>query len=66
MKHREGGWPQEFDPSEAADLAKYEKKMYRETTLGFAVATKAMCLGATKCILQNNEIDLFEEYFAGE
>jgi len=21
---------------------------------------------ATKCILQNNEIDLFEEYFAGE
>ena len=42
MKHREGGWPQEFDPTEAADLAKYEKKMYRETTLGFAVATKAM------------------------
>lgn len=25
-----------------------------------------MCLGATKSILQNNEIDLFEEYFAGE
>jgi len=22
--------------------------------------------GATKCILQNNEIDLFEEYFLGE
>lgn len=25
-----------------------------------------MCNNATKCILQNNEIDLFEEYFAGE
>jgi len=42
MKHKEGGWPLEFDPTEPSDLAKYEKKMYRETTLGFAVATKAM------------------------
>lgn len=25
-----------------------------------------MCTNAAKCILQNNEIDLFEEYFAGE
>jgi dynein intermediate chain 2, axonemal len=40
--------------------------MYRDATLGFAVATKNMCLNTTKCIRQNNEIDLFEEYFAGE
>jgi dynein intermediate chain 2, axonemal len=66
MKHSVGGWPLEFDPTEPGDVAKYEKKMYRETTLGFAPATKAMTQGATKCILQNNEIDLFQEYFAGE
>jgi len=66
MKHVVGGWPIEFDPTEPADIAKYEKKMYRETSLGFAPATKAMVHGATKCILQNNEIDLFQEYFAGE
>ena len=66
MKHKQGGWPNEFDPTEATDLAKYEKKMYRDTTLGFAQATKAMSQGAIRCILQNNEIDLFQEYFAGE
>ena len=40
--------------------------MYRDTTLGFSQATKEMAQGVTKCIRQNNEIDLFEEYFAGE
>ena len=66
MKHKEGGWPIEIDPEEEADQAKYAKKMYRDVTLGFAQATKEMVDGATKCIRQNNEIDLFEEYFAGE
>ena len=66
MKHKEGGWPIEYDPTEPAEVAKYEKKMYRETTLGFSQATKSMTQGATKCIVQNNEIDLFEEYFAGK
>jgi dynein intermediate chain 2, axonemal len=60
------GWPAEFDPTEPADIAKYDKKMYRDATLGFAGATKTMCNGAARCIRQNNEIDLFEEYFAGE
>ena len=60
------GWPREIDHTEPTDVQKYLKKMYRETNLGFSQATKEMCLGATKSILQNNEIDLFEEYFAGE
>lgn len=66
MKHNEGGWPAEIDPTEATDQAKYQKKMYRDPTLGFSQATKEMVGGATKAILQNNQIDLFEEYFAGE
>jgi dynein intermediate chain 2 len=67
MSHVLGGWPSEVqDPSEPNDQAKYMKKMYRDTTLGFSQATKEMTQGAIKCILQNNEIDLFEEYFAGE
>jgi dynein intermediate chain 2, axonemal len=40
--------------------------MYRDATLGFSTATKEMVQGATNCIKQNNIIDLFEEYFAGE
>ena len=43
MQHKVGGWPGEYDPSEANDQAKYEKRMYRDTTLGFAQATKEMC-----------------------
>lgn len=42
MKHVVGGWPNEFDHTEPADVAKYEKKMYREISLGFSAATKAM------------------------
>lgn len=42
------------------------KKMRRDPTLGFSQATKEMTEGAIKCIRQNNEIDMFEEYFAGE
>jgi len=42
MKHFEGGWPIEFDPTEPADVAKYEKKMYRDLQLGFSPAVKAM------------------------
>ena len=34
--------------------------MYREATLGFSKAKKEMVHDATKCILQNNKIDLFE------
>ena len=66
MKHKEGGWPDNIDPTEPTERAKYYKKMTRDPNLGYAQATKEMTLGATKCILQNNEIDLFEEYFLGE
>lgn len=40
--------------------------MYRDSTLGFAQATKEMVEVVTKRIEQNNEIDMFEEYFSGE
>jgi dynein intermediate chain 2 len=66
MRHVVGGWPDEYDPTEPNEVTKYMKKMYRDTTLGFGQATKEMTSGAIKCILQNNEIDMFEEYFAGE
>lgn len=66
MKHLVGGWPTEFRPDEPNEVQKYMKKMYRDNTYGFASATKDMSERAIKIIKQNNEIDLFEEYFAGE
>lgn len=66
MRHTVGGWPREFDYTEALDVAKYQKKMLREGNLGFKPATSDLVHTAQKCIRQNNQIDLFEEYFDGE
>ena len=66
MSHKEGGWPDEIDPQEVADVARYMKKMNRDATLGFAAASVDMTKQAENCILENNQIDLFEEYFSGE
>jgi len=66
MSFTVGGWPKEYDHTEAADVAKYQKKMLRDGILGYAPATKDLVTNAVKSIMQNNEIDLFEEYFAGE
>jgi len=38
MKHLQGGWPKEYDPSEPADVAKYKKRLERDQTLGFTTA----------------------------
>lgn len=66
MRHTVGGWPKDLDSTEAGDQAKYLKKLYRDPALGFSQATKDLVVGSQKCIRQNNEIDLFEEYFSGE
>ena len=66
MSHKQGDWPDDMDPTEAADVTRYMKKMNRDATLGFAQATRDMTVKAAECIRENNQIDLFEEYFAGE
>ena len=66
MKHTVGGWPREYDPDEPLEVAKYQKKLLREPLLSYAHATRDLVQNAEKSIKQNNEIDLFEEYFAGE
>jgi len=38
----------------------------RDPILGYSVGVHNLVQGAQKCIRQNNEIDLFEEYFLGE
>lgn len=60
------GWPKEYDPTEQSDVAKYKKKLDRDQTLGFAQGVRDLVFQTGNCIKQNNEIDLFEEYFAGE
>lgn len=66
MKHTVGGWPADTRYDEQNEYNKYMKKMFKDQSLGFPQATKEMVAEAIKRIQQNNEIDLFEEYFAGE
>lgn len=44
------GWPKELDYTEPLDVAKYQKKMLRETNLGYALATKDLVQNAEKSI----------------
>lgn len=66
MKHMQGGWPDNTDPDEPSEVAKYKKRLDRDQTYGFAPAVTATSNEAKNCILQNNQNDLFEEYFDGE
>ena len=42
------------------------RKLVKEPAFCFGQASRELVQGATRCIEQNNEIDLFEEYFHGE
>jgi dynein intermediate chain 2 len=64
MLHDEGGWPKGCDPEDDVSVARYKKKMSKEPT--YKEAARELTRTSERCIRQNNEIDLFEEYFVGE
>ena len=66
MTHSVGGWPAQFDHTEPTEVQKYMRRLLKEPVLGYGAATKDLVSGATRCIRQNNQLDIFEEYFDGE
>jgi hypothetical protein len=50
MKHTVGGWPKEYDPTEALEVAKYQKKLMRDPLLSYANATRDLVTNAEKSI----------------
>ena len=62
--HREGGWPKEIDPSEPQDTAKWRKRLDKDPQ--FSSVLKQLVSDVQQVIDQNNAIDMFEDYFAGE
>lgn len=66
MKHQQGGWPKDTNFDELSEVTKYMRRMNKEPQLGFAQAARDLTGTATKSILSNNEINMFEEYFSGE
>lgn len=66
MNHMVGGWPTEIDPEDDQHIQRYNKKLNRDPTLGFAAAARDLTRTSERCMKQNNEIDMFEEYFSAE
>mmetsp|Transcript_1257 Transcript_1257/g.2798 ORF Transcript_1257/g.2798 Transcript_1257/m.2798 type:complete len:574 (-) Transcript_1257:687-2408(-) len=64
MLHTEGGWPKEVDATEAQDTTKWRKKLEKDPV--FTGAVKTLTSATSKCLEQNNTIDLFEHYFFQE
>lgn len=64
MKHQEGGWPKEVDYTEEHDTVKWRTRQLKDPLLSTAV--KELAVLTDRAIKQNNQIDMFEEYFLGE
>ena len=60
----EGGWPKDVDPTEPADVQRYRKKAEKDDD--YKANMKALGPIISRCMRQNNTIDIYEEYFAGD
>ncbi|GMI17612.1 hypothetical protein TrLO_g4434 [Triparma laevis f. longispina] len=63
MRHMEGGWPKDVDPSEMSDMARFRKKAEKDEDYKTAMKTLGPMIG--RCMKQNNTINIYEEYFDG-
>ena len=64
MLHVEGGWPKDVDATEQSDVARYRKKAEKDEEYQYAI--KMLGPVVMKCMRENNTVNLYEEYFAGD
>ena len=68
--HFEGGWPKEVDITDENEKKKFIKKKLEknssDNTDRFTPAVREMLEVVEKVLAQNNQIDMFEEYFEDE
>lgn len=64
MQHKEGGWPEQVDATEIGETSRYRKRLEKEPNFNSSV--KELKYKTEVCLKQNNQIDLFEEYFENE
>lgn len=63
MFHTEGGWPKEVNSSEFKERERYLRRVENEDS--FRLSVQGLVGITERCIMQNNAIDVYEEYFAG-
>ncbi|KAL8270679.1 hypothetical protein Esti_005395 [Eimeria stiedai] len=63
MRHVEGGWPKDVDPSDAQEVSKWTKRAERDPS--FLQSVKQLTADCTRVVQQNLVVDLFQDYFSG-
>ena len=61
INHLEGGWPREIDVKEDEQVGRYRRRMEKEEK--FVNDVHALSMLAETKVLQNNAIDIYNEYF---
>jgi dynein intermediate chain 2 len=59
MRHMEGGWPKDVDPSEMSDMQRFRKKAEKDEEYKTAMKLLGPMIG--RCMKQNNTINIYEE-----
>ena len=63
MRHVEGGWAKEIDFTEQSDTSRFRKKAEKDEDYKTAVHSLGPIV--TRCLKQNNTVNIYEEYFLG-
>jgi dynein intermediate chain 2 len=63
LQHREGGWPKDIDPTEKQDVGRFRKKAEKDDD--YKATVKSLGPVIERAAMQNNTIDIYEEYFDG-
>jgi dynein intermediate chain 2 len=64
LRHFEGGWPENVDGTETDQVERYLKKFNKDAK--YRGAVRSMASTVESCVKQNNTMDIFEDYFAGD
>eukprot|EP00039_Didymoeca_costata_P019758 m.338817 g.338817 ORF g.338817 m.338817 type:complete len:593 (+) comp18555_c0_seq1:178-1956(+) len=61
INHKEGGWAKDVDPNEPEQVERFRKKVEKDENY----STQITSVGGSvmHCLLQNNAIDIYEDYF---
>ncbi|KAF8795306.1 Dynein intermediate chain 3 like protein [Argiope bruennichi] len=64
VNHQVGGWPADVDPRDQDQVARFKKKIQKDEN--FVTSIKQLSDLVENFIMENNSVDIYEEYFANE
>ncbi|RZC38774.1 dynein intermediate chain 3, ciliary [Asbolus verrucosus] len=62
MNHVEGGWPKDVNTADEEQTKRYRRKVEKDE--GFHHTVMQLCRNMENCILQNNAINIYQQYFS--